>query len=177
MENRKGDKKMIVEMTILTISMIAQIGLFIIFFNHGRIFILKHVGYFCWILSALFGCLPIYEFYRKGRVPKGKSYMITTRLVTSGVYSIVRHPQFLAGMLLSSAFILISQHWFVLILGITAIIILYKDMFRADISSIKKFGKLYKSYMKEVPRANFILGIIRVLKNKPYVCKATKYSR
>jgi len=166
MEDWKKDKKMLFEMTILTILMIAQIVLFIIFFNYGKVLILKYIGYFCWVLSAIFGWFPIYELKRKGKVPKGKSYVCTTELVTSGVYSIVRHPQFLAGILLSLAFILISQHWSVLILGIPAIIILYKDMFNADKSSIKKFGNDYKRYIEEVPRMNFFTGLMRLIKHK-----------
>ena len=88
--------------------------------------------------------------------------MYTTKLVTSGVYSIVRHLQFLAGIFLSIAFTLISQHWSVSILSVPVVIILYKDMFRADISAIEKFGKDYEDYMKKVPRVNFILGMIRI---------------
>ncbi len=157
---------MLFEMILLTVFMVIQIVLFVIYINYGKVLILKYIGYFCWALSASFGWLPIYELKKKGNVPKGKSYVFTTKLVTSGVYSIVRHPQFLAGIFLSIAFILISQHWVVLILGIPVIIILYKDMFRADRYGIKKFGKSYKSYMKKVPRMNFVLGIIKILKNK-----------
>ncbi len=164
MEDWKKDKKMLLEMIILTALIVAQIILFIIFFDYGRILIFKYIGYFLWILSAIFGWLPIYEFRKRGKVPKGKSYMSTTRLVTSGVYSIVRHPQFLAGILLSLAFILISQHWLVLIIGIPVIIILHRDMFWADKSCLEKFGKSYEGYMKKVPRINFILGIIKILK-------------
>jgi hypothetical protein len=39
-------------------------------------------------------------------------------------------------------------------------------MFDADKSGVKKFGEPYKSYIKDVPRMNFILGIIKILKNK-----------
>jgi len=166
MENWIKNKKMLFKMTILTILMVAQIILFIIFFNYGKVSLLKYIGYFCWALSAIFGWFPIYEFKKKGKVPKRKSYIYTTELVTSGVYSIVRHPQYLAGMLLSLAFILISQHWSVLILGVPAIIIFYEDMFDADKSSIKKFGDDYKRYMKRVPRMDFFTGLIRLIKHK-----------
>ena len=165
MENLKKDKKLLYEMTILTVLIIVQIVLFIIFFNYGQFAVLKYIGYFCWALSAIFGWLPIYELKKKGKVPKGKSYVSTTELVTSGVYSIVRHPQFLAGVLLSLAFILISQHWSVLILGIPVIIILYKDMFNADKSGIKKFGDDYKRYIEKVPRMNFLIGFMRLIKH------------
>jgi len=164
MEDWGKDKKLLFEMAILTILIVAQIVLFIIFFRYGKVLVLKYFGYFCWALSVIFGWFPMYELKKKGKVPKGKSYVSTTELVTSGVYSIVRHPQFLAGILLSLAFILVSQHWSVLILGIPVIIILYKDMFRADKSGIKKFGKSYGLYMKEVPRMNFVLGIMKIMK-------------
>jgi len=163
MTNWQKDKRMIFEMTLLTIFMVAQIVLFIVFFSYGNVTYLKYIGYFFWTLSAIFGWLPIYEFRKKGKVPKGKGYVHTTKLVTSGVYSIVRHPQFLAGILLSIAFTLISQHWSVSILSIPVVIILYKDMYRADKSAIEKFRKDYEDYMKEVPKMNFILGIKRII--------------
>jgi protein-S-isoprenylcysteine O-methyltransferase Ste14 len=166
MEDWKKDKKMLSEMISLTTLMVTQIVLFIIFFNYGKVSVLKYIGYFCWALSAIFGWLPIYEFKKKGKVPKGRSYVSTTKLVTSGIYSIVRHPQFLAGILFSLAFILISQHWSVLILGVPITIVFYKDMFDADKSNTRKFDKAYTSYMKKVPRMNFILGLIRIMKDK-----------
>ena len=166
MKNWKKDKKMFFEIMIFTVLIIVQIFLFIIFFNYGKILFLKYIGYFCWVLSAIFGWLPIYELKKKGKVLKGKNYVHTTRLVTSGVYNIVRHPQFLAGVLLSLAFILISQHWYILILGVPVMIILYKDMFRADEFGINKFGDDYKRYMEKVPRMNFFAGLMQSIKRK-----------
>ena len=166
MSDWKKDKKMLFEMTLLTILAVSQIALFIIFSDYGRIPVLKYVGYFCWALSAVFGWLPIYELKRKGGVARGKSYVRTTKLVTSGVYGIVRHPQFLAGMLLSLSFVLISQHLSVLLLGIPVVVILYNDMFDADRRGIEKFGQAYRIYMKKTPRMNFVLGAIKTLKSK-----------
>lgn len=51
------------------------------------------------MLSALFGWLPIFTFRKKGKV-QGRGHIQTTVLVESGVYSIVRHPQYLSGILL-----------------------------------------------------------------------------
>jgi protein-S-isoprenylcysteine O-methyltransferase Ste14 len=31
---------------------------------------------------------------------------------------------------------------------------------------VKKFGKGYKTYMKRVPQMNFLLGIVRLLRNR-----------
>ena len=51
-------------------------------------------------------------------------------------------------------------------LGIPIIPLIYVDLIKADKDGIKKFGTDYKKYMQKVPRANFIIGIIRALLNK-----------
>jgi len=148
---------------VLVIFGLALIGAFIFYFNYGENLALKIFGMVLWILSAFLGWFPIYTFRKKGGVPKGEGFVKTTKLVTTGVYSIVRHPQYLAGMLLGFSFILISQHWLVLVLGIPFITIFYIAALDEDKSCIKKFGDSYKEYMKNVPRVNLIIGIIRYL--------------
>ena len=127
---------------------------------------LMYLGWLIWIISIIFGWLPIFILKRKGKVPAGKSYIHTTKLVTTGLYSIVRHPQYTAGILLSLSLLLISQDLWVVLIGIKIIILLYIDIYLTDKWEIKKFGKEYKDYMKEVPRVNFILGIVRLIKNR-----------
>ena len=51
-------------------------------------------------------------------------------------------------------------------LGIPIIPLIYINLIRADKASIEKFGDDYKTYMKKVPRANFLLGIIRLLQRR-----------
>ncbi len=137
------------------------IGTFIFYFNYGQNIFLKTLGVFLWVLSAVLGWLPIYIFTRKGGVKKGNSFVKTTKLVTTGIYSIIRHPQYLAGILLCVSFILISQHWLVLVLAIPLIIIFYIAVLDEDRSCLKKFGSSYNKYMERVPRINLILGLIR----------------
>jgi protein-S-isoprenylcysteine O-methyltransferase Ste14 len=60
----------------------------------------------------------------------------------------------IAGMLL-------FQHWIVILLGIPIFPLTYIDLIKADKDAIAKFGDDYETYMKKVPRANFLLGIIR----------------
>jgi protein-S-isoprenylcysteine O-methyltransferase Ste14 len=100
----------------------------------------------------------------KGGVPKGQSYMKTTVLVEDGLYGIVRHPQYLAGILLNLALILISQHWLIAVLGFPAMILMYIDLKKADQLAIEKFGDAYREYMDRVPQINFILGILRQIR-------------
>ena len=108
--------------------------------------------------------LPVWEFRKKGCVRKGKSYIHTSKLVDTGIYSIVRHPQYITWMLWAIAGMLLFQHWIVILLGIPIIPLTYVDLIKADKNAIEKFGKDYRAYMKKVPRTNFLLGIIRLLR-------------
>ena len=96
-----------------------------------------------------------------GRVSKGKSYIHTTKLVDTGIYPIVRHPQYVTFILWAIAGMLLFQQWIVVLLGIPILPWTYIDLIRADKDAIEKFGDDYKAYMKKIPRANFLLGIIR----------------
>jgi len=145
------------------VCLVAQLVLVIAFnvLNEHRIAVLEYAGYAVWIVSMIFGWLPILIFKKKGGVARGKSYVHTTTLVTTGLYGIIRHPQYTAGILLSLALLLVSQHVIIILLGVVVMPLLYIDIMKADRSAIGKFGDEYRRYMKKVPRTNFILGIIR----------------
>jgi protein-S-isoprenylcysteine O-methyltransferase Ste14 len=146
--------------SVLFVSQII-VGIFLLS-DVSQIEILAYVGVGLYVFSGLvFGWLPVIEFRKKGGVIRGKSYIHTTRLVDTGIYSIVRHPQFVTFMLWAVAGVLLFQHWIVVLLGIPVFPLTYVDLIRADRDAIEKFGDEYKAYMKKVPRANFLLGIIR----------------
>jgi protein-S-isoprenylcysteine O-methyltransferase Ste14 len=105
------------------------------------------------------------EFRKKG-APKGKSIVYTTVLVDTGVYAVVRHPQYLGFMLFVFALVLMSQHWFSVLSGVVGSALFYKDVVREEQMSIKKFGADYRLYMERVPRMNFLLGILRLLQRR-----------
>ncbi|MGC9516401.1 MAG: methyltransferase family protein [Methanomicrobiales archaeon] len=136
------------------------------FVNEAGLNLVMYAGWIVWVISLIFGWLPIIVLKREGGVEEGKSYINTTTLVKTNIYAIVRHPQYTAGILFSLALILISQNLFVTTIGIIIIILLYIDILMTDKYEIEKFGDEYVQYMKEVPRTNFILGIVRWLKNK-----------
>jgi protein-S-isoprenylcysteine O-methyltransferase Ste14 len=92
--------------------------------------------------------------------------MDTTVVVDSGTYGIVRHPQYLGALLTICASILISQHWLFALIGIFIVWITLKWIREAEANLAAKFGDDYKHYMEKVPRMNFILGIIRLLRRK-----------
>ena len=129
--------------------------------------LLAYFGIGLYIFSGfIFGMLPTFEFRKKGGVKKGKSYIHTTKLVDTGIYSIVRHPQYITFIMFAIAGILLFQHWIIILLVIPVIPLIYIDLIKADKDAIKKFGNEYKHYMRKVPRANFLLGIIRYLQRR-----------
>lgn len=133
--------------------------------NITQIKILAYIGVGLYIFSGLiFGMLPTFEFRKKGGVKKGKSYIHTTKLVDTGIYSVVRHPQYITFMMFAIAGMFLFQHWIVILLGAPVIPLVYIDLIKADKDAIEKFGDDYKRYMQNVPRANFMLGFIRRLK-------------
>lgn len=133
----------------------------------SQIEILAYIGIVIYIFSGfIFGMLPTFEFRKKGGVKKGKSYIHTTKIVDTGIYSIVRHPQYVTFILWAIAGMFLFQHWIVICIGIPVIPLMYIDLLKADKDGVKKFGNDYKKYMQKVPRANFLIGIIRIIRNK-----------
>ena len=135
-------------------------------YDKAGIDVVMWIGMGIWVLSAIFGWLPILALKRKGGVSKGDSYVKTTVMVDTGVYAIVRHPQYTAGLLWSFALILISQTWIVAAIGAVVIALLYVDILIADKHELEKFGDDYRRYMRSVPRINFLLGIWRLLRRR-----------
>ncbi|MFX0079927.1 MAG: methyltransferase family protein [Candidatus Hermodarchaeota archaeon] len=128
----------------------------------SQIKILAYIGVGLYVVSGLvFGLLPVIEFRKRGGVKKGTSYIHTTKLVDTGIYSIIRHPQYVTFMLWATAGMLLFQHWAIVLLGFPIFPLTYIDLIKADRDAIEKFGDDYRTYMKNVPRANFLLGIIR----------------
>ena len=79
--------------------------------------ILTIAGIVIWSVGMIFVIYPFIYFKLKGNVTKGKSFVHTNLLVTTGLYSIIRHVQYTGGIL--SIFIatpLLYPHWILLYL-------------------------------------------------------------
>lgn len=85
---------------------------FVLLFFVGRshVQLLTYLGLVLWVAGMVLAWLPIFYFRRKAGVARGRSYVHTTRLVTTGVYSVVRHPQYLSFFVFAVAMALIGQH-------------------------------------------------------------------
>jgi protein-S-isoprenylcysteine O-methyltransferase Ste14 len=157
-----------VPVTFVSVLFISQIivGIYLLS-GVSQIEVLAYVGTGLYVFSGIvFGMLPVMEFRKKGGVTKGRSYIYTTKIVDTGIYSIVRHPQYVTFILWAIAGMLLFQHWIIIMLGIPIIPLTYFDLIRADKDAVEKFGDDYKAYMKRVPRANFLLCIIWRLRRR-----------
>ena len=110
---------------------------------------------------------PIVMFPRRGGVPKGKSFVNTTRLVDTGIYAVVRHPQYTGGVFaIFLTTLLWYPHWLFGVLGVIGTVVIYMSCREEDQRMIEKFGEDYIAYMERVPRMNFVLGLVRVMRQR-----------
>jgi protein-S-isoprenylcysteine O-methyltransferase Ste14 len=150
----------IVLYSILGVAMAAQLSLLFLL-PVGRVGWLVPVAWSLFVLSAVLGWLPVLVFRRRGRVAKGRSYIHTTQLVTTGLYAVVRHPQFVAWDVLALAVMCMTQHWGVFAAGGIGIVANHLTMTKADRDLVEKFGDPYRQYTEQVPRWNLPLGLWR----------------
>ena len=125
------------------------------------------VGWVVWAFGMVLVMAPIIMFPRRGGVARGKSFVNTTRLVDTGIYAVVRHPQYTGGVYaIFVTTLLWYPHWLFGVLGVIGIAVIYMGCREEDQRLIQQFGDAYKHYMQKVPRMNFLLGIIRLMRRK-----------
>ena len=125
------------------------------------------VGWVVWAFGMVLVMAPIVMFPRRGGVAKGKSFVNTTRLVDTGIYAVVRHPQYTGGILaIFLTTLLWYPHWLFGVLGAIGAVAIYMSCREEDQRLIQKFGDGYIRYMQKVPRMNFLVGLIRVIRGR-----------
>jgi protein-S-isoprenylcysteine O-methyltransferase Ste14 len=149
-----------------SILMFLPIILVFVSYNYYSLDLLVYAGWILLVFSVVVILLAGGEFRKRGGAPKGESVVHTTVLVDSGVYAVVRHPQYLGFMLFVFALVLMSQHWLSVISGVLGSALFYRDVLREEQMSVVKFGDDYKRYMERVPRMNFLIGILRLLRRR-----------
>ena len=153
-----------------SIMMFLPILLVFLFYNYYDLVFLVYAGGILFIISFIIIWMAGGEFRMRGGAPEGESIVHTTVLVDSGVYSVVRHPQYLGFMLIVLSFVLMSQHWLSVLSGVGGCVLFYFDVRREEQNNIAKFGDEYRRYMQEVPGLNILIGVFRLLRrrrNKP----------
>ena len=94
------------------------------------------------------------------------SHEMPSSIVTSGIYSKIRHPQYLGGILSHIGISLILLNYYSLISTPLIFLLLYLMAVAEEKYLIEKFGKQYREYMLKTPR--FLPKIrIKLFYNKP----------
>ena len=125
------------------------------------------IGWVVWAFGMVLVMAPIVMFPRRGGVPRGTSFTNTTRLVDTGIYAVVRHPQYTGGIyaIFITTF-LWYPHWLFGVLGVIGILVIYMGCREEDQRLVEKFGDDYTAYMKRVPGMNIFSGLVRVLRSR-----------
>jgi protein-S-isoprenylcysteine O-methyltransferase Ste14 len=145
--------------------LVIQLGLSPFLFSQATLPAVQFLGWATWFIMCMLGWWPVVELRRRGSVAKGASYTETTRLVDTGPYAIVRHPQYLSFMLINLSLALIVQHWLVAILGAVGIALVYFGILPdAERFNLSRFGDEYRRYAEKVPRVNLVSGVARLLR-------------
>jgi len=75
----------------------------------------------------------------------------TDKIVTTGVYSIVRHPQYLGGLLAHMGISFLLSAWYSLLSTPLMAVLIYLISRKEEEELIREFGKEYEDYKKKVP--------------------------
>jgi len=73
------------------------------------------------------------------------------KVVTSGIYSIVRHPQYLGGLFGHIGFTLLLSRLYSLLFFPLMVLLIYIICRKEEAELIKEFGDEYKQYQQKVP--------------------------
>ena len=147
---------------IISVLIVAQYVLGFFVFKLPGIKAIQWLGWAVWVLSLFFAFAPMVILRKAGGVSKGKSYIHTTEFVDTSLYAVCRHPQYVGGMLFNLSLMLLAQHWLIIGMGLISAVLIYLGICDADEDGIEKFGDEYRLYMQRVPRANFLMGLIRL---------------
>jgi protein-S-isoprenylcysteine O-methyltransferase Ste14 len=162
----KPTPEAMVLMLVETISFFAQVVLCILFYNHLKLDWLLYLGWAILAVAMVMGWRARVAFETKGESRAGESWLHTRTVVATGIYAVVRHPMYLSFLLVSLALVFLSQHWLNAVLGAILMALLYNDMRREEKSNLEKFGDDYRCYMQQVPRMNFVVGVIRLIQRR-----------
>jgi len=156
--------KYIVIFIYMLIGISIQIFMLFFFGNWANLDIIMYLGFISLGISAIL-FLSSNVLKKEGGMEKGRGF-VTTKLVETGIYRVIRHPIYLSLAYVFVGFALISQHPLSLFFGSTMAILCYYFMIDEEKLTIEKFGENYVQYMKNVPRSNLLIGMRRALRRK-----------
>lgn len=125
------------------------------------------IAWIVWAFGMVLVLTPIVIFPRRGGASQGLKYVNTIRVVHTGIYSVIRHPQYTGGIFsIFLTTLLIYPHWLFGVMGVVGTYLIYLSTKTEDKILIEKFGDEYQEYIKRVPAMNFVAGTIGLLRRR-----------
>jgi protein-S-isoprenylcysteine O-methyltransferase Ste14 len=139
------------------------IGMFVVLvlFDYAPIIWLKPIGFVFLISGFSLFIFALRAFSKWGKTIDKSDYMSATTVVDQGIFSIVRHPQYLGYMLFDIGLTMLVQFPAMIAAGLFAVVFFYFQMIKEEKDLLGKYGADYERYCQEVPRINFIRGLLR----------------
>jgi len=80
-----------------------------------------------------------------------ETHSLPKKIVTAGVYTIVRHPQYLGWSLVQVGMSVLFSAWYSMLFTPVLLVLIYLISRKEEDELIKEFGKEYGDYQKRVP--------------------------
>jgi protein-S-isoprenylcysteine O-methyltransferase Ste14 len=100
---------------------------------------------------CVFGIYWLFSSIGSGITPTSATRM-EHKLVTNGIYRLVRHPLYSIGSSMFVAFGMMADNWFIAVLGVLAFIGMAIRTPKEEANLIEKFGDEYREYMRRTGR-------------------------
>ena len=120
----------------------------------------------CLGLAVPFVVLPFFHLAKYGEAKPGDAFFETTRVAEHGIYSLVRHPQYLGYSLLVLGFGCLDPNLLSVCLAGGALAFFYMQSIVEERFCREHLGAEYDGYMKRVPRVNFIWGLYLIARRR-----------
>ncbi len=124
---------------------------------------LRTTGLLTLLLAVCFIFIPFFSLKKDGAPRQGDTYMQSTRVVTNGIYSIVRHPMYLGYMFLTVGFTFLTIHWITIVFAVVAFFFYNRQINLEEMELQERFGQTYRDYCLMTPKLNFLFGLGRII--------------
>jgi len=132
--------------------MVIPVGILTVWFG----FLLLPIPWLAaWLVSGIIFALGIYVFFLSKREFDRAGQNLHSKtgatLITSGIYASIRHPHYLAHMLICFSFALGFKSFIGLLIAIVEVILEYWFTLEEEKELIQQFGDGYREYKTRVP--------------------------
>ena len=142
----------------MTFASICMIGLMLVYFLNGRgdYNLLRKAGAMVLLFSGPFMIMPLFKVRAGGM----------TTIIDTGIYSLVRHPQYMGYMGFTVGFSLMAQHWAGYGLALCAVVFFVMQVLSEERQLNQYFPLDYSAYCSRVPRFNLAAGVMRRMRRR-----------